>query len=289
MNHHLRFANGPSCTCAGILGALAAVLLSSCSQTGNPPAPLSKRPAPAAPNPDAVTVTTHFYTVPDGFLPAGAPGEPMGIKVVNEEEGERMVKRLQRKRSAKPVQIPSVELKPKAGASKSVKLTREHVYATEYTPAVIGKKPEDVTPGTFPVTPAIPTAFETRDLGIEATYGIHRISSSILEFDCQFNRTTFNGEMNYGKPITTTATSFFGRPVEVVLTENKIMMPIFGSDRSSTRITIPNRGYLVLHGRRGPIPKSKTSATYVPAPDLPPASTNSDWIALIQVTAPATP
>lgn len=283
MNHHLRFVKVPSCLSGGTLAVLAAALFSSCTQVAGPPQPTSKGPPPASIAPDAVAVTTHFYTVPDGFLPDSQPGQPFPMELLSREDGARQLRRLQRKRGASPADIPLVELKRKAGSKKSVQLTREHIYPTEYDPPVIGTKPGD-GPDIFPVTPATPTSFETRDVGIQVTYGIHEISGSTIEFDCRFHRTSFVGDMNYGQPITTTATSFFGRPVEVVITENKILMAIFGTASSTTRVTMPSGSYLVLRGRKQPEADART-ASFIRAPDQPPASSNSDWIALIQVSA----
>lgn len=283
MNHHLRFAKRPSCPSAGALAILAAVLFSACTQVGGPSKPTGMAAPPEAIAADAVAVTTHFYTVPDGFLPDSPPGQQIPIEILSPEDGARQLKRLQRKRGASPADIPPVELRRKAGSGKSVQLTRQHTYPTEYEPPVIGKKPGD-DPGVFPVTPATPTAFETRDVGIKMTCGIHQLTGSLIEFDCRFDRTTFVGDVNYGKPITTTGTGAFGRPVEVILTENQILMAVFGKDSSTTRVTMPSGSYLVLRGRKQPEPDSQ-GASFIRAPDQPPSSANSDWIALIQVSA----
>ena len=89
------------------------------------------------------------------------------------------------------------------------------------------------------MTPATPTAFETRNTGvtleIEPNVGANdyiidlRFAPEIVEFE---------GFINYGSPITAPASDAFGNPVTVTITENRIEMPVFSSRRVSTGITI---------------------------------------------------
>ena len=118
---------------------------------------------------------------------------------------------------------------------------------------------------TVPVTPATPTAFETRNTGvtleIEPTIGENdfmidlRFVPEIVEFE---------GFINYGSPIQTPAQAGFlqntldalgnvigivevaGTP-ESVLTENRIEMPVFSTRRVNTSLTIYD-GYTVAVG-----------------------------------------
>jgi general secretion pathway protein D len=100
----------------------------------------------------------------------------------------------------------------------------------------------------FPVTPATPTAFETRNTGvtleIEPTIGENdfmidlRFVPEIVEFE---------GFINYGSPIQTGGTDLLGNPVQITLTENRIEMPVFSSRRVNTALTIYD-GYTVAIG-----------------------------------------
>ena len=102
--------------------------------------------------------------------------------------------------------------------------------------------------GSFPVTPATPTAFETRNTGvtleIEPTIGENdfvidlRFVPEIVEFE---------GFINYGSPIQSTGTDALGNPVTTVLTENRIEMPVFSTRRVNTALTIYD-GYTVAVG-----------------------------------------
>ena len=89
------------------------------------------------------------------------------------------------------------------------------------------------------MTPANPTAFETRNIGvtleIEPNVGANdyvidlRFAPEIVEFE---------GFINYGSPITTPAVDIAGNPITLVLTENRIEMPVFSVRRVTTGITI---------------------------------------------------
>jgi general secretion pathway protein D len=57
----------------------------------------------------------------------------------------------------------------------------------------------------------------------------------------------FEGFINYGSPIQTGGTDLAGNPVQIVLTENRIEMPVFSSRRVNTALTIYD-GYTVAIG-----------------------------------------
>jgi general secretion pathway protein D len=48
----------------------------------------------------------------------------------------------------------------------------------------------------------------------------------------------FEGFINYGNPITSGAIDGLGRPTQVVITENRIEMPIFSTRRVKTAVTV---------------------------------------------------
>jgi general secretion pathway protein D len=98
------------------------------------------------------------------------------------------------------------------------------------------------------VTPATPTAFETRNTGvtleIEPTIGDNdfmidlRFVPEIVEFE---------GFVNYGSPIQTGGTDSLGNAISITLTENRIEMPVFSTRRVNTALTIYD-GYTVAVG-----------------------------------------
>jgi general secretion pathway protein D len=162
-----------------------------------------------------------------------------------------MMRGLSQKKGADMMTAPSVTAR--SGQKATIEVIREFIYPTEYEPPEI---PQSVTPSqpqfqnplvptapsaTFvPVTPATPTAFETRNTGvtleIEPTIGENdfmidlRFVPEIVEFE---------GFINYGSPI-------FGAD-DAILTENRIEMPVFSTRRVNTSLTIYD-GYTVAVG-----------------------------------------
>lgn len=99
-----------------------------------------------------------------------------------------------------------------------------------------------------PVTPATPTTFETRKTGvileIEPNVGAN---DAVIDLQFAPEIVEFEGFVNYGSPITSPATDALGNPVQIVITENRIEMPIFSTRKVKTAITIYD-GYTVAVG-----------------------------------------
>lgn len=136
------------------------------------------------------------------------------------------------------------------GKSGRIEQITEFIYPTEYSPPEIpnskgkvGEQGGEI----FPVTPATPTSFETKNLGVmfEAT---PKRKDDFIELTCNLTHTHFLGFVNYGSPINAPATDFLGFPVEVVITENRTEMPVFNSKRTKTTITISPGQTVVLAG-----------------------------------------
>ena len=185
-----------------------------------------------------------------------APGI-LGLTGVFSDGDVKMIMRgLSQKKGTDLMTAPSVTAK--SGQKATIEIIREFIYPTEYEPPEL---PNSVgttsgnslvgggsTGGSFPVTPATPTAFETRNTGvtleIEPTIGENdfvidlRFVPEIVEFE---------GFINYGSPIQSSGTDALGNSVVTVLTENRIEMPIFSARRVNTALTIYD-GYTVAVG-----------------------------------------
>ena len=182
-----------------------------------------------------------------------APGILSLTGLFNSGQLQMIMRGLAQKKGTDIMTAPSVTARP--GQKATIEIIREFIYPTEYEPPEL---PNQVGggfgnqggggfigggggggAGGFPVTPATPTAFETRNTGvtleIEPNLGPNeyvidlRFAPEIVEFE---------GFINYGSPITSPATDAFGNPVTVTITENRIEMPVFSSRRVSTGITI---------------------------------------------------
>ena len=138
----------------------------------------------------------------------------------------------------------------RSGESAKVLLARQFIYPSEYDPPELQSGGSSRNTGdAFPVIPANPTAFETRDVGItlevlpvadaQKNYVNITLNPSIVEFD---------GFVNFGSPISTTVNNAFGGFSRVTLTENQILMPVFSTKRAATHLTVADGATVVFGG-----------------------------------------
>ncbi len=160
---------------------------------------------------------------------------------------QMIMRGLAQKKGSDVMTAPSIV--SRSGEKATIEIIREFIYPTEYEPpelpnaVQVGGGNNDDGGGqganVFPVTPATPTAFETRNTGVtlevEPTLGDDgytidlRFAPEIVEFE---------GFINYGSPIQTPATDALGNPIIVTITENRIEMPVFSTRRVNTALTI---------------------------------------------------
>lgn len=186
-----------------------------------------------------------------------APGIMALTGLFSAGQVQMIMRGLSQKKGTDVMTAPSVTAR--SGQKATIEVIREFIYPTEYEPpqlpnsvgaGVIGGATGTggTAGGGFPVTPATPTAFETKNTGvtleIEPTLGNNdfvidlRFAPEIVEFE---------GFVNYGSPIQAQATDFLGNPTTVTITENRIEMPVFSARRVNTGLTIYD-GYTVAVG-----------------------------------------
>lgn len=157
----------------------------------------------------------------------------------------------------------------RSGQTSSIKIVREFIYPTEYEPPELPNTVSDITPqvitidgdgniidiigggsnsGSFPVTPATPTAFETKEVGITLDV------LPVVDANKRFVTVTlnpvfsdFDGFVNYGSPINSTQSTPLG-PQTVELTRNAILMPVFSKQSVSTTVDVADGGTVVVGG-----------------------------------------
>ena len=190
--------------------------------------------------------------------PRVAPGILSFTGLFSDGQLKLIMRGLSQKKGTDLMSAPSITARP--GEKATIEIIREFIYPTEYDPPELqqgggnnnqaGGVPagQQAAVQAFPVVPANPTAFETRNTGvtleIEPNFGDDdfmidlRFVPEIVEFE---------GFINYGSPIQTAGTDGDGNPVQVVITENRIEMPIFATRRVNTALTIYD-GYTVAIG-----------------------------------------
>ncbi len=185
-----------------------------------------------------------------------APGILALTGVLSDGTAQVIMRGLSQKTGIDTMVRPSVVTRN--GESARITLAREFIYPTEYDPPELqsggggnnnfgggggGRGPA------FPVVPANPTAFETRDVGInlevlpvageDKRYISVTLNPEIVEFD---------GFVNYGSPITVPVENAFGGLSRVVLTENQILMPVFSTKRAVTQLTVADGATVAFGG-----------------------------------------
>ena len=185
-----------------------------------------------------------------------APGILSITGVFGDGEAQMIMRGLAQKKGADVMTAPSILARSGEGAT--IEVIREFIYPTEYEPPEL---PQSIGGGIgggtdeggssveiFPVTPATPTGFETRNTGV--TLEIEpTIDDNNYSIDLRFlpELVEFEGFINYGSPIQTLATDLVGNPVSLTITENRIEMPVFATRRVVTGLTIYD-GYTVAVG-----------------------------------------
>jgi general secretion pathway protein D len=170
-----------------------------------------------------------------------APGILSLTGIFGDAEFTMMMRGLSQRKGADIMTAPSVTAR--SGQPAKIEVVREFMYPTEYEPPEVPQSvgspqatPGGILPDTgggvfIPVTPATPTAFETRNTGV--TLDIQptideRTGAIDLEFKPEI--VEFEGFINYGSPI-------YGAD-DSVLTENRIEMPVFSTRKVSSMLTV---------------------------------------------------
>ncbi len=134
----------------------------------------------------------------------------------------------------------------RSGQSSSISVVREFIYPTEYEPPEIPQN-TGFGGGTTPITPATPTAFESRDVGI--TLEVLPVVDEKKQFvNVTLNPvlTDFDGFVNYGSPINSPDAGLLGQTAEV--TSNAILQPVFSVKKTSTTVDVADGATVVIGG-----------------------------------------
>jgi len=163
------------------------------------------------------------------------------LRAVNQQKGVDLV-------SAPKVTVTS-------GKKALINITRKFPYPKDYSPPSV---PATQGSGSVnPATPATPTTFDTRDCGVqlevEPTVGPDGYT---IELALSPQITEFEGFVNYGSPISTTAPVYLGvgqfytiiGTKTVQLTPNVIDQPVFSVRQVDTRVTLYDGQTVVLGG-----------------------------------------
>lgn len=178
--------------------------------------------------------------------------------VIGDATVQALMRGLDQKTGVDLMAQPSVTTR--SGQAASIFLVEEFIYPTEYEPPELPNSVGVVDDafggvgvgggggGTFPVTPATPTAFEKRDVGIILeVLPVADANRRYVDVTLNPNITEFDGFLNYGSPINTSSSGLLG-PVSTVLTENAILMPVFSARKANTNLVVADGATIVIGG-----------------------------------------
>lgn len=176
--------------------------------------------------------------------------------VFTDPQFQVMIRALNQRKGTDLLSAPSVIAR--SGQRAKIEVIREFIYPTEYDPPEI---PNQIGGGVslggagggavsgFPVTPATPAAFETRNTGV--TLEVDPVIGGddfTIDLNLSPEVVEFEGFINYGSPINSVGIDATGASSTVELTQNRIEMPVFSTRKVTTQVTIWDGATVALGG-----------------------------------------
>jgi general secretion pathway protein D len=184
-----------------------------------------------------------------------APGIMSLTGLFSDGEAQLIMRGLSQKKGVDIMAKPSTVTR--SGQTSTVTIVREFIYPTEYEPPElpnsVGGNDGGISiggggGGTTPVTPATPTAFEKKDVGvILEVLPVADAQKRFIDVTINPSFTEFVGFVNYGSPINSTVSGLTGSSV-VEVTPNLILMPVFSSEKAATQLTVADGSTIVIGG-----------------------------------------
>lgn len=175
---------------------------------------------------------------------AVAPGILAVTGLFNDGQAQMVMRGLSQKKGTEMMVRPAVHTR--SGQQSKISVIQEFRYPSEYEPPEL---PNSVGQGgAAPVTPATPTAFEEREVGV--TLEVLPVADPNKRFvDITLNPsiTELDGFVNYGSPINSSANGLQGVQT-FELTPNRILMPVFSVQRAATQLSIADGATVALGG-----------------------------------------
>lgn len=181
-----------------------------------------------------------------GFQQSGlrAPGAFVFDGTLNDSSVQTIIRALDQQKGVDRMASPSVSTRP--GQESSIRMVQELIYPTEYEPPEL---PNDVFGDSVsPVTPATPTAFTMREVGVSLNM-VPNVGADrrMVEVTLNPEIVQFDGFVNYGSPITSPIPANLGTGT-VEVTPNAILMPVFSVSRTNTSLMVADGANFVFSG-----------------------------------------
>ncbi|MEO5713410.1 MAG: Amuc_1098 family type IV pilus outer membrane protein [Luteolibacter sp.] len=176
-----------------------------------------------------------------------APGILSLTGLFTDGQVQSVMRGLDQKKGVDVMARPAVTTR--SGQASSLTAIREFIYPTEYEPPELPNSVGSTGGNTTPVTPATPTAFDKKDVGIHLeVLPVADANKQYIDLTVNPTFSTFDGFVNYGSPINSTTTDVLGNPQTVVVTQNAILMPVFSKQSVSTNVHVADGSTIVIGG-----------------------------------------
>lgn len=176
-----------------------------------------------------------------------APGIMAVTGLFSNGQVQAIMRGLNQKKGVDIMAKPAVVTR--SGQQATIEVVREFIYPTEYEPPELPNSVGSDSGGSFPVTPATPTAFETKELGIELeVLPVADSEKRYVDITLNPSFSDFDGFVNYGSPINTNGQDALGNPVVTRVTDNKILMPVFSYNRLNTQVSVADGATVAIGG-----------------------------------------
>lgn len=181
-------------------------------------------------------------------LDSRSPGQFALAGVFTDPQFQMVIRTLSQSKGVELLASPAVVTK--SGQRASIRLVRDFPYPTEYNPPQIPTNiGANAGSAVIPITPAMPTAFKTRPVGIEVEVepvigdNNRRVDLSIVP-----SSVDFEGFINYGEDITLTTThDLLGNSI-TVKQPNTILQPIFRTNKVTTSVSVWDGNTIAIGG-----------------------------------------
>lgn len=225
------------------------------SVIGQNPVTAGNRSGSVALTPDSIDGLLQAQSVASAI----APGVFSLAGVFTDPQFQLVIRALSQKKGVDLMSAPSVTCR--SGQRAVVEVIREFIYPTEFDPPQIPQTVGSTASfdgggigggggtGSYPVTPTTPTAFEMRPVGVRMEVDpVLGPDGYTIDLNLAPEVTEFEGFINYGSPIQTSASDAFGNPTQITLTENRIEQPIFSTRKVTTSVTIWDNQTVAIGG-----------------------------------------
>lgn len=191
----------------------------------------------------------------DGLLYGSPTGPAAGVLalagIFTNPQFQVVLRAINQQKGVDLVSAPKVTVKN--GIKATINITRKFPYPKDYSPPQV---PQTQGSGGFqPATPATPTSFETRNVGVQLEVEpTVRADGYTIDLVLSPQITEFQGFVNYGTPIQTIAPKQtiaginLPETVSVTLTPNAINQPVFSVRQVDTSVTVYDGQTVVLGG-----------------------------------------